>query len=100
MSSPVSNAVGAWRLTFQTKRGPEHPVVVFAADGTGIYQSPEGPLPVSATFDGDSVSFVASHKTVMTDFSMRFRGTVSGDDFTGAMLTVAGEHPVSGQRVG
>jgi len=100
MSDSTSAAVGAWRLSFQTKRGQEHPVVALAADGTGVFQSPEGPLPVAATYDGDDVSFVATHKTVMTDFSMRFRGTVSGDTFTGAMVTVAGPHEVTGERVG
>ena len=87
-------------MSFATKRGQEHPVVVIAADGTGVYQSPEGPLPVTATFDGDDVSFIASHKTVMTDFSIRFRGSIDGDDFDGAMVTVAGPHPVTGTRVG
>lgn len=96
----IPSPVGAWRLKFHTKRGEERPVVALAADGTGIYQSPEGPLPVSATFDGDDVTFIATHKTVMTDFKMRFRGTVSGDTFDGAMVTVVGPHPVTGERVG
>ncbi|MEM7272518.1 MAG: hypothetical protein AAF547_05510 [Actinomycetota bacterium] len=92
-------AVGGWRLRFQTMRGEERPVVALAADGTGIYQSPEGPLPVSATFDGEEVTFVAVHKTVMTDFTMRFRGTIDGDRFDGAMVTVQGPHPVTGERI-
>ena len=99
-SDPVPSAVGAWRLRLPTPRGEERPVVALAADGTGIYQSPEGPLPVTATFDGDEVSFIAEHKTVMTDFKIRFRGTIDGDRFTGALLTVAGPHPVTGERVG
>jgi hypothetical protein len=92
-------AVGGWRLRFETTRGEEQPVVALAADGTGVYQSPEGPLPVTATFDGDEVQFVATHKTVMTDFKIRFRGTVDGDTFDGAMLTVSGLHPVTGERI-
>ncbi|MGI9599105.1 MAG: hypothetical protein ACR2QK_23275 [Acidimicrobiales bacterium] len=91
-------AVGGWRLRFETMRGEERPVVALAADGTGIYQSPEGPLPVAATFDGDEVQFAATHRTVMTDFKIRFRGTVVGDTFDGAMLTVSGPHPVTGER--
>ncbi len=75
-------------------------MVALAADGSGIYQSPEGPLPVTATFDGDDVSFIATHKTVMTDFAMRFRGSIDGDRFIGAMLTVVGPHDVTGERVG
>ena len=100
MSEEHSAAVGTWRLSIPTKRGQEHPVVALAAGGTGIYQSPEGPLPVTVTYDGDDVSFIATHKTVMTDFSMRFRGTVTGDSFVGAMVTVAGPHAISGERVG
>lgn len=80
-------------------RGEERPVLALAADGTGIYQSPEGPLPVQATFDGDTVSFIATHKTVMTNFKMRFKGTIDGDTFTGAWLTVEGPHPVTGERI-
>lgn len=106
MSEPVppnpvrgAAAVGAWRLSFHTKRGQEYPVVALAADGTGIFQSPEGPLPVKATYDGNAVTFTAAHKTVMTDFAIRFEGTVSGDQFDGAMLTVSGSHPVTGQRI-
>lgn len=93
-------AIGTWRLSFRTKRGQEHPVVALAADGTGIYQSPEGPLPVAATFDGDEVMFIATHKTVMTDFKIRFKGIISGDRFDGGMLTVMGPHPVTGERIG
>lgn len=74
-------------------------MVALAADGTGIYQSPEGPLPVTATYDGDDVLFIATHKTVMTDFKIRFKGTVDGDRFDGGMLTVAGPHPVTGERI-
>lgn len=80
-------------------RGEEQPVLALAADGTGVYQSPEGPLPVQATFDGNEVRFTASHKTVMTDFKMRFRGTIDGDTFTGAWLTVSGPHAVTGERI-
>lgn len=75
-------------------------MVAFAADGTGVYQSPEGPLPVTATYDGDEVSFVVDHKTVMANFKIRFRGTVHGDRFEGALLTVIGPHAVTGERVG
>ncbi len=100
MSEAQSAAIGTWRLSVSTKRGQEHPIVALAADGTGIYQSPEGPLPVTATYDGDDVSFTAIHKTVMTDFSMRFRGTATGDKFDGAMVTVMGAHPITGERVG
>jgi len=96
----VPSAVGAWRLRLPTKRGEEWPVVALAADGTGIYQSPEGPLAVNATYDGDDVSFVVEHKTVMTNFKMRFQGTVDGDSFDGALLTVAGRHAITGERVG
>ena len=94
-----SPAVGGWRLRVPTVRGDEWPVVAIAADGTGIYQSPEGPLPVIATFDGDDVTFVASHKTVMTNFKIRFTGTIDGDHFDGAMQTVCGPHPVTGERI-
>ncbi len=100
MSDTTPSAVGTWRLRFQTKRGQEHPVVALAADGTGVFQSPEGPLAVAATYDGDDVSFTAVHKTVMTDFLIRFRGTIDGDRFTSAMVTVAGPHDVTGERVG
>ena len=100
MSEEQSAAVGTWRLSMRTKRGQEHPVVALAADGTGIFRSPEGPLPVRVTYDGDRVTFTAVHKTVMTDFPIRFRGTVTGDSFDGAMLTVVGPHPVTGERVG
>ncbi len=93
-------AIGTWRLSFQTKRGQEQPVVALASDGTGIYRSPEGPLPVAATYNGDEVTFTATHRTVMTDFKIRFRGTVSGDRFDGGMLTVIGPHPVTGERIG
>lgn len=99
MAETVPSAVGGWRLRFETMRGTEQPVVALAADGTGIYQSPEGPLPVAATYDGDHVTFVATHKTVMTDFKIRFRGTIDGDAFDGAMLTVSGPHPVQGERI-
>ncbi len=92
-------AVGGWRLRFETTRGEEQPVVALAADGTGIYQSPEGPLPVTATFDGDQVKFFARHKTVMTYFTLRFQGTIDGDTFDGAMLTVSGPHKVTGERI-
>lgn len=93
------SAVGGWRLRLDTKRGEERPVVALAADGTGVFQSPEGPLPVTATYDGDDVMFVAVHKTVMTDFKIRFRGTITGDHFDGAMLTADGNHPVTGDRI-
>jgi len=92
-------AVGGWRLRLDTKRGEEWPVVALAADGGGVFQSPEGPLPVTATYDGNDVTFVAEHKTVMTNFKIRFRGTVSGDRFDGAMLTADGDHPVTGERI-
>lgn len=97
--SPAPSAVGGWRLRLDTKRGEEWPVLALAADGTGVYQSPEGPLPVTATYDGDNVSFIAIHKTVMTDFKLRFRGTITGDQFDGAMLTVQGDHPITGERI-
>ena len=99
-SDPVSSAVGAWRLRLPTTRGEEWPVVALAADGTGVDQSPEGPLAVTATYDGDDVSFVVEHKTVMTNFKMRFRGTIDGDTFDGALLTAGGPHPIAGERVG
>ena len=99
-SGDLPSAVGAWRLRLRTVRGEEQPVVALAVDGTGIYQSPEGPLAVEATYDGDDVTFVATHKTVMTDFKIRFRGTVDGDRFDGALLTVMGPHPVTGERIG
>lgn len=95
----VPSAVGGWRLRLDTMRGEEQPVLALAADGTGIYQSPEGPLPVQATFEGDEVSFIATHKTVMTNFKMRFKGTIDGDVFTGAWLTVEGPHAVTGERI-
>lgn len=95
----ASLAVGTWRLSLRTERGQEEPVVALAADGTGIYQSPEGALPVTANYDGAEVSFTAMHKTVMRDFPIRFRGTVDGDAFDGAMLTVMGPHPVTGERI-
>ncbi len=100
MSEERPSAVGTWRLSFRTKRGQEHPVVALAADGTGIYRSPEGPLPVTATYDGDDVTFTAMHKTVISDSPMRFRGAVTSDSFTGALLTVVGPHLVSGERIG
>lgn len=99
ISESSSPAVGGWRLRFETTRGQEEPVVAFAADGTGVYQSPEGALPVTAEFDGNEVSFVAVHKTVMRDFGIRFKGTIQGDHFDGAMLTVSGPHPVTGERI-
>jgi len=92
-------AVGGWRLKVPTVRGEEQPVVALAADGTGVYQSPEGPLPVTATFDGPNVTFMADHKTVMTDFKIRFRGTIDGDRFDGAMMTVCGPHAITGDRI-
>lgn len=95
----VSSAVGGWRLRVPTVRGEEWPVLALAGDGTGVYQSPEGPLAVTAEFDGDDVNFVAEHKTVMTNFKIRFTGTVDGDKFTGAMLTVQGPHPITGERI-
>jgi len=95
----IPAAVGGWRLSFETTRGEEQPVVALGADGTGIYQSPEGPLPVTAVYDGNEVSFGAIHKTVMRDFEIRFKGTIDGDIFEGAMLTVSGPHPVTGTRI-
>ena len=92
-------AVGGWKLRLQTTRGEETPVVALAADGTGVYQSPEGLLGVEATYDGDDVVFIVTHKTVMTDFKIRFKGTVSGDTFDGGMMTVIGPHPVTGERI-
>lgn len=86
-------------MRLETTRGEEQPVLALAADGTGIYQSPEGPLPVHATFDGDTVNFTATHKTVMTNFTMRFKATIDGDTFTGAWLTVEGPHLVTGERI-
>lgn len=74
-------------------------MLALAADGTGVFQSPEGPLPVEATFDGDQVTFDVTHKIVMTDFTMRFRGTIDGDVFSGALLTVEGPHAVTGERI-
>lgn len=92
-------AVGGWKLRLQTTRGEETPVVALAADGTGVFQSPEGLLGVEATYDGDDVAFIVTHKTVMTDFKIRFKGTISGDTFDGGMMTVIGPHPVTGERI-
>lgn len=98
-SADVPGAVGGWKLRLETHRGEERPVLALAADGTGVFQSPEGPLPVAAIFDGDDVTFVATHKTVMTEFKMRFMATIDGDTFTGAWLTVEGPHAVTGERI-
>lgn len=98
--NPVPSAVGGWRLRFRTMRGEERPVVALAPDGTGIFQSPEGPLAVMAEYDGDNVAFIVDHKTVMTDFKIRFRGTVDGDAFEGFLQTAGGPHPVTGERIG
>lgn len=95
----VPSAVGGWRLRLETKRGVERPVLALAADGTGIFQSPEGPLPVTATYDGDEVMCVVEHQTVMTQFKFRVRGTIDGDSFVGAWLTAGGPHPVTGERI-
>lgn len=95
----VPSAVGGWKLRLRTVRGEEWPVLALAADGTGIYQSPEGPLPVAATFDGDQVLCLIEHKTVMTNFTFRIKGTIDGDRFDGAWMTVDGPHRVTGERI-
>ncbi len=92
-------AVGGWRLQIPTTRGVEQPVLALAADGTGIFQSPEGPLPVVATYDGNDVMAAVTHKTVMTNFTFRIRGTIDGDRFEGAWMTVDGPHAVTGERI-
>lgn len=55
---------------------------------------------MSATCDGDDVTFFAEHKSVMTDIKIRFRGTIHGDTFDGMLQTAGGPHPVTGERVG
>lgn len=95
----IPSAVGGWKLRIPTVRGEEWPVLALAADGTGIFQSPEGPLPVVATYDGDDVLCIVEHKTVMTNFKFRIKGTVDGDRLDGAWMTVDGPHALTGERI-
>ena len=54
---------------------------------------------MTATYDGDDVMCVVEHQTVVTNFKFRVRGTIDGDTFEGAWLTVSGPHAVTGERI-
>jgi hypothetical protein len=93
---------GEWILTIDTPRGVQHPTMVINQDGdsySGVYNSLRGPIDIEAiTRDGDSFSFPLVITVPIGEVEVIYRGTISGDNMTGSVVSQRGEVAFTARR--
>jgi len=83
-----ANVAGAWQLTFEGRNGTVTQTLTFTQDGTkltGTVHSERGDSPVTGTITGNAIDFTITRSTPNGDFSIEYKGTVTGDTMKGTM---------------
>lgn len=96
--------VGQWEMTFETRRGPITQTLTFELDDgalMGTVETQRGTAPLTdVTIEGNRVSFSITRGRGDRTFTMRFVGTVEGDELTGEMAGPrGGQVPFTAKRI-
>jgi len=101
-SAAGSELAGVWTLSIDTPRGIQHPTLVINKDGdsySGVYNSLRGPLPIEkVTGDGDNFEFPLVITVPIGEVEVHYRGSISGDDMKGTVVSARGEVLFSAKR--
>ena len=102
VSAAGSELAGVWTLSIDTPRGIQHPTLVINKDGdsySGVYNSLRGPLPIEkVTGDGDNFEFPLVITVPIGEVEVHYRGSISGDDMKGTVVSARGEVLFSAKR--
>lgn len=93
---------GSWKLTIDTPRGVQHPLldIVKNDDGyNGTYNSRRGPIEIAEIIrDGNRFSFPLEITIPIGTIEVNYIGVISGDEMQGVAKNPRGEVPFSGKR--
>ena len=82
-----ASVAGAWQMTYQGRNGAVNQTLTFTQDGTtltGTVHSDRGDSPLNGTITGSAIDFTIKRTTPNGDFTIEYKGTVTGDDMKGS----------------
>ncbi len=94
---------GSWKLTIDTPRGVQHPVLDVVQQGdaySGTYNSRRGPIDIAEiAVAGNQFSFPLVISIPIGTIEVNYVGTIAGDAMQGVAKNPRGEVPFSGERM-
>jgi hypothetical protein len=82
-----ANVAGAWQMTFEGRNGTVTQTLTLTQDGaklSGTVHSDRGDSPVTGTITGNAIDFTVKRTTPNGDFTIEYKGTVTGDAMKGS----------------
>lgn len=82
-----ANVAGPWQMTHAGRNGTVTETLTFTQDGTkltGTVHNDRGDSPVEGTITGSAIDFTVKRTTPNGDFSIEYKGTVTGDSMKGS----------------
>ncbi|MGC1187992.1 MAG: hypothetical protein WA871_11435 [Candidatus Acidiferrales bacterium] len=82
-----ANVAGAWQMTFEGRNGTVNQTLTLTQNGTnltGTVHSDRGDSPVTGTIAGSAIDFSIKRSTPNGDFTIEYKGTVTGDSMKGS----------------
>ena len=96
------NVAGTWELTWETPRGSQTTMFVFAQDGmnvTGTAQMRMGEVAIkNGMLHGDQLTFTLEFSMGQRTMTQTYTATVKGDTMEGKVTTPRGENPFKGAK--
>ena len=96
----ASALVGKWELTTTSDRGTRTRNLTINDDGTGIYQSRDREIPIKdIKIEGDRISFKMTLSFNDQEFTMDFKGKLTGETLEGEFITSRGNRKATGKKI-
>lgn len=94
VAADTVNVTGKWEMTSQSPRGERTRVIEFVQDGENLNVLSENrrgdKTKSKGTVKGNKIEWTVSRSTPRGDFSVTYKGTVTGDTIKGEMVTTRG----------
>jgi hypothetical protein len=97
----ASTVAGTWELSSQSRQGQTRTSTLkINSDMTATYTSRNREIPITdLNVEGNQISFKITRTFNNRQFTMQFKGTVSGTSLNGEFVTSRGSRPVTGKKI-
>lgn len=96
----ASAVAGTWELTSESSRGTRTSTLKVTDGMTATYTSRDQETPVTdLKVEGNQISFKMTRTYNDRQFTMEFKGTVTGTTLKGEFITSRGSRPVTGKKI-